>query len=196
MSGISTLPQHLQQRLRDELKAGETIAWAGQPDPNGYMRTGFTLWYFFIPWTALSLFMMAALSGFKWPRFDQEWNLGLLFVLPFLLIGLAGLYAPFWARRKAVSTIYAITNQRALVIDGARSIKVKTYLPVDIGILEKTVYKDGSGDLILRTENYDDSDGNQRTLTEGFFAIDDVRHVEHLIERLAKAGPAISARVF
>ena len=187
---IVNLPQHLQQRLRAELKPGESITWAGQPSPNRYMRDGFKLWYFFIPWTAFSLFWIAGASGFHLPTFDRGWDFFPLFGLPFLLIGLGGLSSPLWLRRKAHSIIYAITNRRAMTIEGAKSITVKSYLAGDIADIEQTEHQDGYGDLVLRKEQYRDSDGDRQTSKQGFFAIADVRRVEQLIEKLAQANHA------
>ena len=187
MMGISALPQHLQQRLRAELKPGESLAWAGQPNPERYMKSGFKLWFFFIPWTAFALFWIAGAAGFRLPRFDSGWSLFPLFGLPFLLVGLGGLSAPFWLRRKARSIIYAVTDQRAMSIEGAKSITVKSFLPSDIGDVERTEHQDGSGDLILRSESYKDSEGDRQTRQHGFFAVDDVRHVGNLVENLARS---------
>lgn len=184
MQGISSLPPHLQQRLRAELRPGESLAWAGQPDPDRIMRSGFRIVLFFVPFTAFSLFWIAAASGFQWPRWDGGWSLFPLFGLPFLLVGLGGLASPLWLRRKSHSTVYAITSERALVIEGTGSITVKSYRPSDIAAIERTDHPDGTGDLILRTEDYLDSDGDRRTRREGFHAVRDVRRVEQLIETL------------
>lgn len=187
MTSISSLPEHLQQRLRAELKPGESLAWVGQPNPNRLMKSGFMLWIFFIPWTAFALFWMAGASGFRMPRFDSGWSLFPLFGLPFVLVGLGGLSAPFWIRRKAASIIYAITNQRALTIEGAKSVTIKSYLAEDIADLVRTEHPDGSGDLILGRENSRDSDGDRKTTRHGFFAVENVRHVQGLIENLKQA---------
>lgn len=186
MNNIFSLPDHLQRRLQTELRPGEAITWAGQPNPGRHMKSGFKLWYFFLPWTAFALFWMAAASGFKLPRFEDGWSLFPLFGLPFLLIGLGGLSAPFWLRRKARSIIYAITNQRALTIEGSKSITIKSYLASDIVGIERTEHQDGSGDLILRTEQYRDSDGGRQTKQYGFFSINEVRKAERLLETLIR----------
>jgi hypothetical protein len=184
------LPEHLQTRLRSELKPGETIVWAGQPSPNRFMRDGFKLWFFFLPWTAFALFWMAGASGFRWPRFETGWSFFPLFGLPFLLIGIGGLSTPIWLRHKARATIYALTNQRAISIEGSKSVTVKSYLASDIVNIERTEHQDGTGDLILRTESYRDSDGDRRTRRHGFFSVDNVRQVEDKIEKLRRAGRA------
>lgn len=190
MTNMSDLPQHLQQRLQAELKPGESITWAGQPNPDRYMKSAFMIWLFFIPWTAFSLFWIAGASGFRMPQFNDGWSLFPLFGLPFLLIGVGGLSSPFWMRRKARSIIYAITNHRAISIEGKKSFTVKSYLASDITNIERTEHSDGSGDLILRTESYRDSDGDQQTRRHGFFSVDNVKHLESLLANLARVNRA------
>lgn len=186
MSGISALSQNNQQRLQNELKAGESVVWVGQPDPGLYMRGGYKVWLFFIPWTAFSLFWIAGAADFKVPTFDSAWSLFPLFGLPFLLVGIGGLSSPFWMRRKAHSIVYAVTNRRVIIMEGIRSVTVKSYSPGDIDGVERTQHKDGSGDLILSTELYRDSDGDQQRRRRGFFAIADVRNVEAVVEGLVR----------
>lgn len=187
MNQISDLPSHLQPRLRTELKSGESLVWAGQPNPDRYMKSAFKIWFFFIPWTAFSLFWIAGALEFQLPKFDSGWGLFPLFGVPFLLVGLCGLGSPFWLRHKARSMIYAITDQRAMIIEGEKSITVKSYLAPDMTDIERTEHQDGSGDLILRHEPYRDSDGDRQTKRHGFYAIDNVRQVERLIEVLVRA---------
>lgn len=186
MTSMFALPLHLQQRLQGELRPGEMVTWAGQPNPDRFMKSGFKLWFFFIPWTAFAVFWIGGASGFQLPRFDSGWSFFPLFGLPFLLIGLGGLSSPFLLRRKARSMIYAITNERAISIEGAKTILVQSYPASDIADIERTEHQDGSGDLILRREVGKDSDGDQRTAKYGFFAIDDVRRVGKLIEALKR----------
>lgn len=186
MTSIYTLPQHLQQRLQAELRPGEMLTWAGQPNPDRFMKSGFKLWFFFIPWTAFAIFWIGGASGFRMPQFDSGWSFFPLFGLPFLLIGLGGLSSPFWLRRKARWIIYAITSERAISIEGAKSITVQSYLASDLVDIERTEHQDGSGDLILRRESRKDSDGDRQTTKYGFFAIDDVRRVGNLIETLKR----------
>lgn len=186
MTGLSVLSEPLQQRLRSELQSDETLHWVGQPDPGKYMKSGFALWLFFVPWTAFALFWIAGASGFKLPKFDSGESLFPLFGLPFLLIGLAGLSAPFWMRRQARSIIYAVTNKRALSIEGAKSFTVKSYWPADLSGTARKENPDGSGDLILHTEHYRDSDGDRRSREHGFLSIQNVREVERLVEALRR----------
>ncbi len=183
-SNLSALPAHLQARVKSELKAGETAAWFGQPNPVRYMRSGFLLWLFFIPWTAFSLFWMGGASGFKVPDFSRAWDWFPLFGLPFLLIGLGGLCSPLWLYRKAANMVYVVTNQRAFSLEGSRSYTVRNYLPAQLTNVVRRENPDGSGDLVLEVSHYKDSDGDSQKKENGFFAIADVRKVEQLLERL------------
>lgn len=186
MTSILELPQQLQQRVQMELKSGESIIWIGQPNPSKYMKSGFKIWFFFVPWTLFSLFWIAGASGFRLPHFNSGMSLFPLFGLPFLLVGIGGLSAPFWLRRKARSMVYVITTHRAISIEGTKSITVKSYPTTAIAGMERTEHVDGSGDLVLWTDHYRDSDGDRRTKQHGFFAIDNVRNVESIVEKLIR----------
>ncbi len=180
---IAELPDQLQQRLKAECKPGEFIAWAGQPNPRRYMRTGFLLWLFFIPWTAFSVFWTVGAAQFQVPRFDSTESLFPLFGLPFVLIGIAGLCSPFWLYHRAFSIIYAISDRRAIVIEGKNSITVNSYAFDTMANIERKEHQDGSGDLIFKTESYKDSDGDTQTKKCGFFHINSVRRVQEVLEK-------------
>jgi hypothetical protein len=178
----------LQFRVQSELKLGEALVWVGQPNPSRMMKAGFALWLFFIPWTAFSLFWMAGASGFKIPTFDSPSSFFPLFGLPFLFIGLGGLSSPFWLYRKAEFTVYVLTTQRALSIEGAKSVTIKSYPISEMKHLERTEHADGSGDLVFKIEQYRDSDGDRQSKKHGFFAIPEVKKVERQIENLMQTN--------
>ncbi len=179
------LDPEMQRRVQAELKPGEFLKWSAQPDPKRYAKSGMLIWIFFIPWTAFALFWMAAASGFQMPSFDHGWSFFPLFGLPFVLIGIGGLSSPLWKRNEAKFMVYAITDQRAFIIQGKKTIKVLTYSPSDINAIERSERKDGSGDLFFHSRTRRDSDGDMQTDRHGFIAVSNVRHVHGLIEELA-----------
>lgn len=191
------LPANLQQKLRDELKANEKAIWIGQPNPNVIMKQGFKLYFFFIPWTLFALFWIYGASGFKMPSFNFEngfdafGTLFPLFGLPFVMIGFWGLSSPVWAKRRAENTVYAITNQRLLLLMFGKNSKIESYYAKDVKQLERNEKLDGSGDLLFATKGYRVSDGDPRTNKDGFYAVQDVKNVERLVASFLKQNEVI-----
>ncbi len=185
--------------IRGELSGDERLIWQGQPIPSRMMFTAFAIYLFAIPWTAFSLFWEAmALSIFfgdpaKAPQ-GPEKAVGIifpLFGLPFVLIGFGMLLSPFWVYKKAKTTVYAITDRRAIVIDGGRSRAVTSY-PFEKweGEITRKERTDGSGSLFFSTTYSRDSDGDVRVKKKGFDGIFQVRDVEAKLLRALEAYKA------
>ena len=73
----------------------------------------------------------------------------LLFGLPFLVFGLISLLRPLWVYRVELDTVYAVTNQRVMIISGDGSRPVRSLR--DIYAVEHHERRDGSGDVVIRT---------------------------------------------
>lgn len=187
MTVLSDMPPHLKERLQRELKVGEKLIWVGRPNVYRMTMRALPIWLFFVPWTGFSLFFMSMTRHVEGTSGSR--NIMFLFSVLFFLAGVAGLTGPFWARRKAKLTVYAITNRRAMTIEGSSAVTVKSYRPGDFSNPSKRVCSDGSGDLILRTVHYRNSDGDKQTEEEGFFAIEGVWKVEQLIDKLIDGKP-------
>jgi hypothetical protein len=112
-----------QRQMESELQRGEKVLWIGQPRPGRVMLSTLPIFLFGIPWTAFAVFwvgMALFLGGgvAKGPDPGAGRWLSLcfpLFGVPFVLVGLGMLSAPWWARRRAKRSCYAVTNQRAIV---------------------------------------------------------------------------------
>lgn len=193
------------RHLQRFLEPGETIVWAGQPNPGRAVRSTLPIWFFAIPWTAFSLFWTAMAGGAAWFLKSAAGPPGLmgivfpLFGLPFIGIGLAMLAAPFWAWRAAQKTVYVATNRRALIgTPSGDGYAVKDYADDDLADLNLTIRNDGSGSIDFVTvqarQTYRDSDGDKRALGKGFkphafVDIPDVEKVFGLLRALAPATP-------
>jgi hypothetical protein len=193
------LPPEIRDRARSELRSGERMLWVGQPRPNRFARQSIPVVLFGIPWTAFSIFWVAAASGILFGGFGQnngEANgFGAfavcfpLFGLPFVLIGLAMLSSPYWLWRQAKRTIYAVTDQRAILWNPSTfgGVEVRSYGPEWLGKIIRNDYSDGSGDLIFEevTTIGRDSDGHRTTHIKklGFMGIKDVRKIEELLRK-------------
>lgn len=187
---LMKMPPELQQRVTRELQPGEVVRWAGQPDPAHIMRQGFLLWFFFIPWTAFSLFWMAGAAGFRVPDFSSPTVLFPLFGLPFLLIGLGGLVSPWWLRRTARHTVYVVSNQRAFSLAGWRTVTMTSWLPEQLTQITRSERADGSGDLVFDIEVRQGHRGSSVQHKRGFMALPDVRRAETFVHALRVSAPA------
>ena len=196
------LSRPLQVELDRELAPGERVLWAGQPSPKRYTRGSWGLVLFGIPWTAFAVFWTTmafvgtrAIPGNNPMATGFRWFFP-LFGIPFILIGLGMLSAPWWGRRKAAGVFYAITDRRALISEpgwrGART--VKSFAPGELQTIERTEHADGSGDLIFSRRSWRDSDGDRRSSAVGFTGVPRVREVEAQLRRLiADARPTATA---
>jgi hypothetical protein len=178
MSIPSELPDDVQQRLNNELRPGERVAWAAQPSGAIASKASCFIYVFAIPWTLFSVF---------WVIFAAQASLLFaLFGVPFVLVGLGMFRIPAWIKKMASRSVYAVTDQRAITIKAGLfgSFTVKSYLPEQLLNLERTEYKDGSGDLIFHKYYTRDSDGDRHLNREGFEGIPQVKQVEALIQAM------------
>lgn len=178
---------------RSDLEKGEKLIWIGQPRPGRMMLGTIPLVLFAIPWTAFSVFWIGMTLTFAVGIGEQgkgagafRW-FGLLFPLfgvPFLLIGVGMLSAPWWVWRRAKRTCYAVTDRRAVTwVPGvSRGMTVRSFRPAELGRIVRSERSDGSGDLVFEERGYRGSRGHRRTTRCGFFAIPNVRDVEQLIQ--------------
>lgn len=178
----------LQILIQAELGVGERMVWNSAPSPARLARKSLPAVIFGIPWTAFALFWMAGASGFKMPDFNHFTSYFSLFGVPFVLIGFGMLSSPLWASRRASSSAYVITNQRAIIFEcqpwGRTSIH--SFFPNQLAAVRRIQLADGSGDLILDKKISTDGEGSRSTTDIGFFGIPDVKQVEGMIFTLAK----------
>ncbi len=174
----SELPDEVQQRLNNELRSGERVAWSGQT--SGAMASKASC--FIVAFCYSVDGVCCLLDGHSRPGESVVCTLG----LPFVLIGFAMLSSPAWIKKMARRSVYAVTDQRALTIKAGLfgSFTVKSYSPEQLQDIERTEYKDGSGDLIFHKYYTRDSDGDRRLNREGFEGIPQVKQVEALIHAM------------
>src|SRR5436853_13261 len=87
--------------VRRELTHGESVLWTGRPDAARSSRAAYGCWIFAIPWTAFSLFWTLSAAGWLLPGPKHGSVAFALFGLPFVLVGLGMLLAPYWAYSSA-----------------------------------------------------------------------------------------------
>ena len=186
---MDQLEESKYQKIRSELKPGESIVWTGQPDSVEYMKSSILGFLFFIPWTAFSVFWIAFASGLEIPDFSKGgFAYFPLFGLPFLLIGIWGLSSPLREKLKAKNVIYAITTQRVIIIEGFRSTTYRSYYPAQLKNIEKVQKSNAFGSIYFQLVPYIDANGGERYEKVRFIGIPNVQAVENKIINLANGN--------
>lgn len=187
-------------RIARELEPNEQLLWSGQPDPKQLSRRAMPVLLFGIPFTAFAVFWTLGAAGITslvssgFRGSGALGGLGLishifpLFGIPFILVGLWMLSMPAREAKRGAQMLYAVTNRRALTIEGGSETKVKSYTSRDMKNLERTERADGSGDLIFSRERRVGNEGRQYFEPIGFFGVHDVRTVEAALRQSMEFG--------
>lgn len=192
MDPMNKLSSQLQKIINNELAPHERVLWAGQPVAKRMAIAAFKHWIFFIPWTAATLFMLKKVYETSKGEFIPQIAIGV-----FVLIGFWMLLAPIRKWFSAGKMVYVVTNKRVMTIEVGRQVKINNFDADKVSVLEKKVYSDGSGDLILSKETYlettrggnRDRDRNRqtkKTRKKGLFAVPNVKLVEDSINTLRR----------
>ncbi len=176
------LSPELSAAVQNELERGEVIRWCDRPVPKFFTSTSTIAFIFGIPWSALTFPTMGAMI------FSGQ-IIGIIFLIPFVLIGFGMLSSPIWMRRKMKNTVYLVTDRRAVVFEMGGGLTITTYLPDQIREMTRRERRNGLGDVMFASKSWRDSDRNSQTQELGFFNIQNPRGVEHLIEELRNRQP-------
>ena len=192
MNGVGAIPPELEEKVERELESGERIAWMEQPIPRYFTAMSTGAFLFAIPWTAFALFWICGASGFKLPDFSKGgFSFFPLFGVPFVLIGLGMLSSPWWAHRKALKTVYVITDRCAIAIDGGWTTTIRSYPPERLQNVCRKEKRDGTGDVILAERVWSGAEGRQQMQDLGFLNISDPKTVEQMLKKLAEQASQV-----
>lgn len=197
----SPLPLETETMLRAELNHTEKLLWTGQPLPNRSTGGSLLLVIMGIPWTAFCVFWEAmaisiAIHARNFPTSASTTvsssiipYLFPLWGIPFILIGVGMLTAPYWMRRKAQKIVYALTDERGLILTPTwrGGVSVRSISPENLTDRTRNQNSDGSGSLLFNrvtvTRHSAGPDGRAYEVPIGFEHIADVRDVEMLMEK-------------
>ena len=171
---------------QSEMHRGERLVWAERPIATGGFRRALPGTLFALVFIGFAVFWMSAVfvatDGEDFPA-----RLFPLFGVPFVLVGLFVLIQPFRQARRRRTRVYALTNERILVIEGQPR-QVSSFDLDKVSVVRRVERTDGSGDLhlsmggplVVATRRRLISTAN---VLEG---IPKVREVEQQIERLKR----------
>lgn len=148
-SGPTTIAQRLEIALSRELEEGEQVVWKGMKlarvEPKGFL-----IYLFAIPWTAFALFWMAMAGLFTMGQeTDPAAYIFPLFGLPFVLVGLGMLAAPFLSFFQRGRILFAVTDKRALKLSLGRELTVNSVPGTQIVENVRRESPDGTGTIDL-----------------------------------------------
>ena len=215
---LNDLDDRSKQIVEDELsQSSETLWWVGKPQPLGTLWANFNIFQIIygIVFLGVALFilrqLMAVLDGLS--RMDAFGGFGEY--IPYLLWlcfgfiifnGLKTIFAPFWEAITALFTIYAVTDQRAMIIRWLPRKSVRSYYPQDFDGIErigddalgnvtfakKTIAVDSgrtysNGSFTIRLGGQGSYSQSERVVRTGFIAVSRPREVEEVLKSLV--GP-------
>ena len=181
----------LREAVRGELDTNETLLWCGQPAPGSLAIRALPVTLFGVFFFGFALFWMT--MALKATRHAGAFSIFFpLFGTPFLLVGLAMLLAPLWAAMSAKKTIYAVTDQRAIIMGIGRARSAQSFRPEDLTGFSHFERADGSGDVMFSNRMMPSQRGTVSFVPIGFQGITNVRHVEQLMREhlVREAKPA------
>ena len=165
-----------------ELRSSEKLIWADQPGPMARARTKIKVCLFGIPFTGFAIFWMSGAVGAGAPP------LFAMFGIPFIAVGLGLILSPLWSYIEAQRwMVYAITDQRCLILRLFPVHKAESFGPGEITRLERTEKSDGSGNIIF-SEDVKRGRRGSYLVPRGFYGITEVRRIEEEIEKLKQRG--------
>jgi hypothetical protein len=184
-----------------ELEPGETVIWTCQPLPARLLRQSVPKGLFGLFFVSFALLWMCAVVA----GWNNNWDRGQAVApfathnvviaagagLWFLPLGIYMLSWPMRAWRQARTTVYALTDRRALIVKPALfgAFRVLSFPPEGLALIQFQERDDGSGDIVF--ENRKAWYGMREP--SGFMAIARARDVETLLRKFLAAERFSSA---
>jgi hypothetical protein len=184
------LPFDLQSVIDQELEQSEVLRWSSQPSVSQAFKKALPAVFGGTVWLAFSI--VAAVAIYAKSREGEDVPVMVMVIMGFfILIGLLLLTSPFWAVKTAKNTVYAITNQRAIIaVKKGSVIDIQSFREDKLRDINKRIRSDGSGDLIFERQvshHHSRKHGtHEHTKEIGFFGIPAVNQVQDIIETLIK----------
>lgn len=192
--------------IRPELTSGESILWAGQPNPHViFHKQDMMLIPFSLMWGGFAIFWEAGVAGF-WgsaSHAGSRWIFGMIWGIPFVVVGQYLIWGRFvYAAWKKKRTHYAVTNRRVIVVQEGCNRQTSSAFIASLPTIVKEDRANGSGSLSFATPALSGNlgSGAWNTMAVGavptFVDIDDVDSVYRLVSDLSEKAHAAKAAAF
>ena len=182
----------LQLALERELQGDEAVVWHGWKLARLELRS-FGIYLFAIPWTAFSLlWTTVATIGTASLGDDGPGWIGWafpLFGVPFVVIGLGMLAAPFMPLIQKGRVLFVVTDRRLLKLSMGSELQVKTVPANRIGLVIRNEKRDGTGRLQVAVRIGKDSDGDRHTEYFEIGCVADAMGAHDALNRIADTTP-------
>lgn len=187
------IPPELKVIVERELQPDERISWIDMPIPTFFTPKGKMLAIFGIVWIAFTVFWICVSLGFEIPDLSGGSNpfqgfkiLFALFGLPFLFIGIGFLSSPILEYRKALKTVYVITDRRAITVQTGWSKTIRSFPPSELLDVYRKEKRDGTGDVIISKDKRDESVKGTFGEDFGFLRIGEPEKAEQMLMELVR----------
>jgi len=191
------IPENLRELVNAQLMDDETIQWIDQPIPYYFSVVSAFVFGLGIIWTVTFGFLLCVVvlelvlepPPVKPPPLGIPMTLGpppvvtIPIIALLLLPGLFLLSVPLLMCREVKQTIYALTNLRAIIVQGTLSgFNVTNFYPADFVEMFCKQKADGTGNLCFRNGVWDFLEPTKR----GFCNIRNVVKVERMLQELKR----------
>ena len=204
-SSFFKLAKPLRERLQKELQPGEHVIWAGRPSWKAKWRELASISFFALFWNAITgtfFFISAAAAlgfvpaGKMKGGFATGWGpfVLLLFLVPFVLIGLGLVWHIVRELRSGSRRVHAVTDRRVLTVEIGSGKPLDDRLRSHINFVRSTERVDGSGTLVIAVGVVRDADGEPRPETLTWPGIPDVAFVQSTLDRRATSAATANQR--
>ena len=175
----------IEREVARELSSSERLLWSGQPRQGLMFRPADALMIpFSILWCGFAIFWEFGAS-----RSDQQSWFFTLWGIPFVLVGLYMVFGRFFAdARERQNTLYAITNERVMIIGGLFKRVVRSFSLRTLPEISLTEQDDGRGTITLGPgSSWYASAGWSSTRQQASPALEGIQNVRAVYETLRQA---------
>jgi len=182
--------------IQPELTSGESVLWTGQPNQSRiFHKEDVFLVPFSLLWGGFAIFWETGVAGLwsSGPRSHEPWTFGIIWGIPFVLIGQYVIWGRFfYAAWKKKRTHYAVTDRRVIVVQNGRTRQMSSAYLDALPNLIKEGSSNGVGTLRFshpespwsRSRGWGVWDAMNIGTTPTFVDIEDVDSVYRLISDL------------